>query len=174
MSFAGSETDRLLSGLLMAGAIEAVDHQTARARVRSGDWVSTWLPWSSLSAGQVRRWRAPTVGEQVMVLSPSGQPEQGMILPGFYTTPGYDQPDNSDHATSEHMPDGAYFEYDWEHHRWLVQVPLTGELVMRVGRSFIRIADDHIAIVSPRIDYNPAARPKDYPDSLPELKPLAS
>ena len=44
MSFAESETDRMLSGMLMAGTIEAVDYQEARARVRSGDWVSTWLP----------------------------------------------------------------------------------------------------------------------------------
>ena len=135
MSFAESETDRMLSGMLMAGTIEAVDYQAARVRVRSGDWVSAWLPWVALAAGQVRHWRPPSVGEQVMILSPSGQPEQGMVMPGFYTDQHGQAPSNDKKLVLWEVPAGFTFK-------------------IRVGRSTLTMTDNGVVIDAPRIDLN--------------------
>lgn len=114
MSFELAEIDRRIATLLQAGCIEAVDHAQARCRVRVGEWVSAWLPWASLGAGQVRHWRPPSVGEQALVMSPSGDPASGFVLPGFYTTQHGDANDNRPGTVAWRMPDGTLIEYDWD------------------------------------------------------------
>lgn len=145
-----AELDRRLACLLMAGCIDAVDHSRARARVAVGDWKSAWLPWTSLSAGEVRKWRAPTLGEQVMLVSPSGLPEGGFILPGFYTDQ-HAAPDSRPHVTADHMPDGTLVQYDWETHQYLVDVPAGGELVLRVGQTRLVLRDDGTTLTTPKL-----------------------
>ena len=136
MSYAESETDRMLSGMLMAGAIEAVDCTNARVRVRSGEWVSAWLPWGAGAAGQVRHWRPPSVGEQALILSPSGQPEQGMVYPGFYTDRHGQAPSDDPKLVLWDMPAGFTFR-------------------VRVVRSTLTMTDEGVVIDAPRIDLNP-------------------
>ena len=151
MSFAESETDRMLSGMLMAGTIEAVDYQAARVRVRSGDWVSSWLPWGSLAAGQVRHWRPPSVGEQTMILSPSGQPEQGMVMPGFYTDQHSQANDNRPNITAQDWPDGAREHYDHEAHEYVLSVPAGGRIVLTIGATTLELRDDGTTLTTPKL-----------------------
>ena len=74
--FNQAETDRRLAGLLRAGVISEVqlgDTSTpARCRVTVDDWTSGWLPFKAGSAGAVRTWLPPVVGEQVVMMAPSG------------------------------------------------------------------------------------------------------
>ena len=49
---------RRLANLLRLGTIEQVDHPAARVRVRSGDIVTTWLPWFTWRAGAPQLERA--------------------------------------------------------------------------------------------------------------------
>lgn len=114
MDYALSELDRRLALLLQPGVIEQVDHGAARCRVRVGPWVSAMLPWLSLGAGEVRHWRPPSVGEQALLLSPSGDPACGFVLPGFYTTQHGRAGDERPQAMAWRMPDGCVLEYDWE------------------------------------------------------------
>lgn len=151
MSFAESETDRMLSGMLMAGAIEAVDYQAARVRVRSGDWVSSWLPWGSLAAGQVRHWRPPSVGEQAMILSPSGQPEQGMVMPGFYTDQHSQANDNRPNITAQSWPDGAREEYDHDVHEYKLSVPDGGRILLTIGDTTLELRADGVTLTTPKL-----------------------
>lgn len=138
MQYDRAETDRMVSGMLMAGTIEDVDYPNARVRVRSGSWVSAWLPWGSLAAGQVRHWRPPSVGEQALIMSPSGQPEQGMVMPGFYAEQHKQANDNRKEIVSWLMPDDTLFEYDWDKHEITVHA---------VGSARIRIAGSaHVSI----------------------------
>ncbi|MCG8991816.1 phage baseplate assembly protein V [Laribacter hongkongensis] len=111
MSFELSEVDRQLSGMILPGSVAAVDAGNARVRVESDGWVSVWLPWQAQAAGAARHWRVPSVGEQVVLLCPSGDPAQGFALTGFYTTDhGYDsRPD----VVAWQMPDGGKIEYDF-------------------------------------------------------------
>ena len=111
MSYALSEMDRMLSGLIQPGSVEAVQLKPPRVRVGDGDgWTSGWVPWLAMAAGKARHWRPPSVGEQAILLCPSGEPAQGFALVGFYTDAlgSDDRPD----VVSWLMPDGAVIEYD--------------------------------------------------------------
>lgn len=151
MDYAVSETDRLLSGMLMAGVIEAVDYQRGRVRVRSGDWVSSWLPWGAQAAGQVRHWRPPSVGEQALILSPSGQPEQGMVLAGFYTDQHGQGNDNRANLTAQSWPDGAREHYDHEAHEYQLSVPAGGRIVLSIGATSLVLQDGGTTLSTPQL-----------------------
>lgn len=102
---------RLLANLIRVGTIAEVDHAAARCRVASGELVSEWLPWLEHRAGATTTWDPPTVGEQVLLLSPSGEPAAGIVLTGLFCT-AHSAPSAS---ASEHVidyPDGARVSYD--------------------------------------------------------------
>lgn len=82
--FARSETDRRLANLIRLGTVAEADYGAARVRVQSGDLLTGWLPWLTLRAGPDVTWWAPEVGEQVLLLSPSGDPAQGVVLAAIY------------------------------------------------------------------------------------------
>ncbi len=74
----------MIANLIRIGTVERVDLARARARVRLGnDLVTDDLAWLS-AAGDTKTWRPPTIGEQVIVLSPSGELAAGVILAGMY------------------------------------------------------------------------------------------
>lgn len=102
---------RRLDNLIRLGTVAAVDHAAARCRVQTGGLLTTWLPWMAHRAGNTRTWTPPTIGEQVIVFSPSGEPGAGIVLTGIYTA-AHDQPSAS---ADEHVidyPDGARIAYN--------------------------------------------------------------
>lgn len=102
----------------------------ARARVRvaydrdeEGRPVeSGWLPWLAPMAGADRSWRPPSVGEQVVVLSPNGEAAAGVVLGGLYRS---ELPAPSADADKHLLRyrDGAVLEYDAEAHRLAAALP---------------------------------------------------
>lgn len=146
MSYETAEADRRIATLLQAGTIEAVDHAAARCRVRVGDWVSAWLPWASLGAGQVRNWRPPSTGEQALLFCPSGDPAQGFALPGFYTDQHAGN-DNRPNITAQDWPDGAREEYDHEASTYVLDVPAAGSITLRCGPCSIVLSASGITLI---------------------------
>ncbi|MDP3579140.1 phage baseplate assembly protein V [Methyloversatilis sp.] len=105
------ELARRLDNLIRPGTVHSVNHAEARCRVQSGELVSDWLPWLAPRAGTTREWSPPTVGEQVLLLCPSGDPGAAWVLPAAYSDA---RPAPSDSA-SEHLtiyPDGAAVRYN--------------------------------------------------------------
>ncbi|QNM96389.1 phage baseplate assembly protein V [Chitinimonas koreensis] len=108
---ANAETNRRLESVLRDGTVFAVDHETARCRVKSGGLESEWLPWLAARAGTTTTWDPPTIGEQVLVFAASGEGATGLVLMGIYS----DQippPDRSPHTHVRAYPDGARIAYD--------------------------------------------------------------
>lgn len=102
---------RRLDNIIRLGTVAEVDHAQALCRVKSGGITTGWLPWLERRAGTTRTWSAPTVGEQVVVFSPSGEPAAGVVLAGLYTT-AHGQPSGTgDHHVID-FPDGARITYD--------------------------------------------------------------
>lgn len=57
-----------------------LDLVKAKVRVKLGENLRGWLPWLT-TAGHLKTWNPPVVGEQVVVLSPGGDLEQSVVLP---------------------------------------------------------------------------------------------
>ncbi|GHD59859.1 phage baseplate assembly protein V [Jeongeupia chitinilytica] len=106
-----AEQPRRLESLIRTGTIAGVDHDNALCRVQTGGLQSEWLHWITLRAGTTRTWNAPTVGEQCLVLSPSGETAAGIVLVGLYS----DANPAPSASPDEHMtqyPDGAVIRYN--------------------------------------------------------------
>ena len=132
-----AEASRRLESVVRLGTVEAVDYPAARARVKSGGLLTTWLPWAGLAAGEVRHWRPPSVGEQVLVLSPSGSPESGVIVAGLYVDQHKHANDNRQETVAWLMPDETLIEYDWRQH--LMTLYNAGDLQILIkGHASIR------------------------------------
>lgn len=122
---------RLIENLIRLGTVAEVDHgslqdkRPARVRVQSGDLLTGWLPWLTLRAGESREWDPPTLGEQVVIFSPSGQTTQGVVLCGLFSQL---LPANGDRAGLHRRtyPDGAVVEYDSAAHRLRAILPEGG------------------------------------------------
>lgn len=72
------EQDQRLARLIMPGKVAAVDAERYRVRLELGrddqdaPVLSPWVKWQSAAAGQVRDWTPPSIGEAMLLVSPSG------------------------------------------------------------------------------------------------------
>ncbi|WP_287031349.1 phage baseplate assembly protein V, partial [Pseudomonas sp. UBA6310] len=80
-----AELARLIENLVRLGTIAEVQVTPPRVRVQTGTLTTAWLPWLALRAGTAKEWDPPTVGEQVVLLSPSGVLSQGVAVTGLFS-----------------------------------------------------------------------------------------
>ncbi len=66
------------------GRITGVDYERGVATVEMDGLPSKEIPWVQ-RAGDVKDWDPPSVGERVTVMSPTGDPGQGLITPGGWS-----------------------------------------------------------------------------------------
>lgn len=109
--FALAETHRVLANMIRIGVVSELDEANARVKVTTGGFTTDWLPWTASRAGATRTWSAPRAGEQVIVLSPYGDPSQGVVLPSIYQD-DHPAPANSKDKETTVYPDGSKVEYD--------------------------------------------------------------
>ena len=131
---------RRIDNLLRIGTVSEVDLDRARVRVhygagRSGDGVeaqTALLPWMTTRAGADRTWWAPSVGEQVMILSPSGDLAAGVALPAIFSAAG-PPPAAEDTQAVLAFADGAVISYDASSHTLRAALPAGGKLAVDGG-----------------------------------------
>ncbi|MCK0744106.1 phage baseplate assembly protein V [Chromohalobacter nigrandesensis] len=114
-----AELLRLIHNLIRTGTIAEVDHDAARVRVKSGELLTDWLLWIEGRAGTTRDWDPPTVGEQVIVFSPGGDPAAGVVLTGLYRS-AHPAPSSDANVIGRWYPDGTRIEYDHAKHRLFI------------------------------------------------------
>lgn len=117
---------RRLENLIRLGTIAAVDHQAARCTIRTGGLSVPNLAWLALRAGDSSDWDPPTVGEQCILFSPSGEPAQGIALVGLYSQER-PAPSNSATVRRRTYPDGAVIDYDHDSHTLSATLPDGGK-----------------------------------------------
>ncbi|MEL9319728.1 phage tail protein I [Escherichia coli] len=107
------ELARALRNMIRTGIIVETDLNAGRCRVQTGGMCTDWLQWLTHRAGRSRTWWAPSVGEQVLILSVGGELDTAFVLPGIYSG---DNPAPSASADALHIrfPDGAVIEYEPE------------------------------------------------------------
>lgn len=106
-----ADFSRRLESLIRYGTIAEVQMKPPRVRVQSGGLTSAWLPWLSLRAGATREWDPPTVGEQCVVISPSGDPSTGFAMVGLFSDAN-PAPSSSPDEHVRDYPDGARIAYN--------------------------------------------------------------
>lgn len=120
-----AELQRLQGNLIRLGAVAEVDLVAARCRVATGDILTDWIPWFVPRAGQTIEWSAPSVGEQVMLLSPGGDTHGAVALRGIYSA-DFAAPGSADTTHLVRFPDGALVEYDDATHALKASLPAGG------------------------------------------------
>ena len=150
MSYASAQHDRMLATMVIRCRVVGVDLPGAMVRVSDGgDWTSAWVRWHSIAAGKARHWRAPSLGEQGALISPSGDPAQGTFVPGLYGDAG-GQPDNRDHVEVWRFDDGGSLVYDWQAKKYDITLP-SGTVTTKVGGSEVVTTDAAITAKSGKI-----------------------
>lgn len=103
--------NRLIANLLKQGNIAQADAARGLVRVQHGDLLTDWLPYFVPFAGGVSVHRVPSVGENCLVLSPSGEVANGLVLCGLASNQ-HPQPSTSPDETVIRFPDNAQFSYN--------------------------------------------------------------
>ncbi|AMP13436.1 phage baseplate assembly V family protein [Collimonas pratensis] len=116
-----SENARLLHNLIRLGTVAQVAGGRARVRL-SPKLTTTWLRWVTQRAGDARTWWSPSVGEQVVLLSPGGDLTAGVILQAVYSD-AFPAPSDNPALHSTHYPDGAVVQYDFQAHTLSATLP---------------------------------------------------
>ncbi|WP_409021275.1 phage baseplate assembly protein V [Caballeronia sp. LZ032] len=128
-----NEFRRLIVNLIRKGSVFAVDLSTnpPTVRVSVGDpddtdnpgLTTNWIPFFAARAGATREWNPPTVGEQVMLFCPMGDPAQGVALPGIFSDAA-PAPVQSPTVHTTVYPDGAVMQYDHAAHELSATLPV--------------------------------------------------
>jgi len=110
-----TELTRRLDNLIRIGTVSAIDltGTIPLCRVLSGNLETDWLVWAVARAGSARSSHAPSLGEQVIVLSPSGELGAGLVI-ACLNSDAYPTPDHHPTRHRTVYPDGAVMEYDPE------------------------------------------------------------
>ncbi|WP_294356090.1 phage baseplate assembly protein V [uncultured Sphingomonas sp.] len=129
----GADTLRLLGDLAREGVVESVDLRAGTARVRFGDLVTGDIPWLAARAGKMRIYAAPSVGEQVVVISPEGRTSAAIII-GSLSSDQHPHPADDSSAVIA-FDDGAEITYDPDGHFLIARLP---------AGSFVQVEADDI------------------------------
>jgi phage baseplate assembly protein V len=150
---------RLLENLIRFGTIAAVQMAPPRVKVTTGTLTTAWLPWLSPRAGADREWNPPTVGEQVILLSPSGQLANGVAITGLFSDL---IPANGDREALHRSTyrDGAVIEYDSAAHTLTATIPgsaaitTSGNISLTSQGDISITAAGNFTVTAARVDLN--------------------
>lgn len=142
-----TEIQRLLRNLIRVGVVTHVNTADALCRVQTGDMTTGWLNWLTRRAGRSRDWWAPSIGEQVLILSIGGELDTAFVLPGIYSD---DNPAPSASADAYHVsfPDGAVIEYE----------PATGALTVSGIKTATLTASESLTATVPLVTVKASTR----------------
>lgn len=152
------ELYRLLANMIRTGRVEAVRpgsaSDPARCRVRTGELLTTWVPWISPAAGgdaQTRHWRTPAIGEPCLLLSPGGDLAQATALPGLFSD------DMPQAAASQDVERHDFSASDfWEHNRpaSTLRFEIAAAIELKVGTSVLHITPEGTTLTTPKLMHN--------------------
>jgi len=108
-----AELARAVRDLIRTGVVSEIDTELALCRVQTGELVTDWLHWLTPRAGGARTWWAPSIGEQVLILSLGGELDTAFVLPAIYSD-DFPAPSVSAQAYHIQFSDGAVMQYEPE------------------------------------------------------------
>ncbi|MBY8066964.1 phage baseplate assembly protein V [Vibrio fluvialis] len=152
LNFIVRDLQRRLANMIRRGKVHSVDFTQTPPRVRVDYGVNNateqpaitdWLPWISGRASTSRvDWEPLSVGEQVLILSESGELSSGVVVPAIASA------NNAVPSTSpdEHVTrynDGTTFTYNRKTHTLSIDVN-GGDVVIHATGNIKAKADGHV------------------------------
>lgn len=147
------ELYRLIANMIRTGRVEQVRvgsaGNPAACRVRTGDLLTTWVPWLVQAAGgdnQARHWRTPAKNEPCLLFAPCGDLAQAVALPGIYSS---DMPQGAaDEDVERHDFSTSDF---WEHKRsaGTLVFNIANAITLNVGNSQLHITPSGTTLTTP-------------------------
>jgi phage baseplate assembly protein V len=112
-AFEITELHRRLANVVFLGKIVEADYSQTipKLKIKIGNLQTAWLLMLTQRAGNDVSWWPLEVGEQVLVLSPSGELNQGVVL-GAINQKAFAAPGNSADVHRHVYSDGAVIEYN--------------------------------------------------------------
>ena len=142
IEFEITELNRRLANLILLGKVVEADYTQIipKLKIKIGECQTAWLPMLCQRAGPDVSWWPLEVGEQVVVLSPSGELTQGVVL-GAINQMAF--PSKGNHADShKHVyADGAVIEYNRKTHHLSAVLP-SGATTTLVSDGGVHITGD--------------------------------
>ena len=142
IEFEITELHRRLANVILLGKVVEADYTQIipKLKIKIGECQTAWLPMLCQRAGSDVSWWPLEVGEQVVVLSPSGELTQGVVL-GAINQIAF--PSMGSHADShKHVyADGAVIEYNRKTHHLSAVLP-SGATTTLVSDGGVNITGD--------------------------------
>lgn len=88
-----NQVDRRTNNMMREARVTEIFPEEGMVKVDAHGVVSKKVPWLQ-RAGSIRDWNPPSKDERVILLSPTGEPGRGLILPGGYSDK-FPQPHNA-------------------------------------------------------------------------------
>lgn len=80
-----AEHQRRLHNIATIGTVIEIDADTALMRLAVGDNETDWLSIPTIAAGMISVWRCPSIGEQYLLVSPSGELANAIPVISLYS-----------------------------------------------------------------------------------------
>lgn len=145
--------ERRLAQLVRVGKVSAIDYsdrRKPRVRVKSGKIETGWIPFSALRAGRKRSWHPMKVGEQVVMVCPSGDLAQAIIVGSIHYN-DRQSPANGEMQWVDEHDDGAKVSYDEETHSFIHEIPEGGTITLKIGGVTLTMTDSSVEIKAPSV-----------------------
>lgn len=146
-----TDGERRHADQIKRGTVHEADYEKARVRVLVGDpdddeghLITGWLPMPGARSRNDSEWHPLEVGEGVIVLSESGELQNGVVLPaGFYSD---ENPAPGDKAGlwRKLFQDGGVVEYDRDSGEFLVDA--IAKATLKVGDATAVVTEDAITL----------------------------
>lgn len=140
---------RRMANICRIGSVDKIDEANARLRVRWTDDdevpderpLTDWIPWVTVRAGPDREWWIPEIGEQVVVLCPSGELNQAVVLGSIFQN-GFPANGKSKEVHRQTYKDGVKVEYARGAHVFRITKPTlvkfdVGDQVCIIGDLYV-------------------------------------
>ena len=147
------DMNRRMANFIRLGAVAEVDVTNAKVRVQAGDMLTDWLPWIVARAGEDRTWWAPDVGEQVVLLSPSGEMNQAVVLGSIYQDK-HKPPSNDADISRTEWKDKGFIQYNRKTHEYELNVPADGTIKINIGGTKLTMKGDSATLDSGKLTIN--------------------
>lgn len=146
MELSLSELARRFENLIRVGTITHINHSAMpRVRVQLGNLNTGWLQLATLRAGSTKTWNPPTVGEDVLVIAPSGDLESAIAILSINSDQN-PAPSTDQNITRTVFKDGAQHDYNHEEHQYDITLPSTGQFTLTIGSTVFTVSNDEAKI----------------------------